>query len=36
MYDRMLLEILYDRRIRAGMTRTDIRGIIPDIVSGLR
>jgi hypothetical protein len=35
-YDRMLLEILYDPRILPGMTRRDIRDVIPKIVPGLR
>jgi hypothetical protein len=35
-YDRTLLKILYDSRIRPGMTRTDIRGIVPKIIPELR
>ena len=35
-YDQYLLNILYDPRIRAGMTREEVRALLPDILPGVR
>ena len=34
-HDELLLRILYDRRLRPGMTQADVRPILPAIVAGL-
>jgi hypothetical protein len=34
-YDRALLTLLYDPRIRPGMTKTDVRRILPRLIKDL-
>ncbi len=35
-YDQYILNILYDRRIRAGMTREEVRALLPEIMPDVR
>ena len=35
-YDQYLLNILYDRRIRPGMTRAEVRTVLPEILPSVR
>ena len=35
-YDQYLLNILYDRRIRPGMTRAEVRAVLPEILPSVR
>lgn len=35
-YDQYLLNILYDPRIRPGMTVTDVRGVLPEVLAEVR
>jgi hypothetical protein len=35
-YDQYLLNILYDPRIIAGMTRDEVNAILPDVLSSTR
>jgi hypothetical protein len=35
-YDQYLLNILYDRRIRAGMTRAEVRALLPEVLPAVR
>jgi hypothetical protein len=35
-YDQYLLNILYDRRIRPGMTRTDVEALLPQVLPDVR
>jgi hypothetical protein len=34
-YDRMMLQILYDRTIRSGMNRSEVKALLPQIIKGL-
>ena len=36
LYDQYLLNILYDRRIRAGMTRTEVEALLPQVLPDIR
>jgi hypothetical protein len=36
LYDQYLLNILYDRRIRAGMTRAEVEALIPEVLPEVR
>lgn len=36
LYDQYLLNILYDRRIRAGMTRTEVEALLPEVLPDVR
>jgi hypothetical protein len=35
-YDQYLLNILYDPRVRAGMTKAEVNGLLPDVLSEVR
>lgn len=35
-YDQFLLNVLYDPRVRPGMTREDVRGILPSVLPDVR
>ena len=35
-YDQYILNILYDPRVRPGMTRQEIEVLLPDILPGIR
>jgi hypothetical protein len=35
-YDQYLLNILYDTRIRPGMTRADVQALLPEVLPGVR
>ena len=35
-YDQLLLNVLYDERIRAGMTREDVRALLPKVLERAR
>ena len=35
-YDQYLLNILYDPRINAGMTREEVDAVLPDVLSSAR
>jgi len=35
-YDQYLLNILYDPRIHAGMTKEEVSGLLPEVLSGVR
>ncbi|HEX7720678.1 MAG TPA: DUF2927 domain-containing protein, partial [Pyrinomonadaceae bacterium] len=34
-YDRAMLQMLYDPKIRAGMSRLDVQMLLPQIIQGL-
>jgi hypothetical protein len=34
-YDRAMLQMLYDPKIRAGMSRFDVQMLLPQIIQGL-
>jgi hypothetical protein len=34
-YDRAMLQMLYDPKIRAGMNRLDVQMLLPQIIQGL-
>ena len=36
LYDQYLLNILYDRRIRPGMTRTEVEALLPEVLPQVR
>jgi len=36
LYDQYLLNILYDRRIRAGMTRAEVEALLPEVLPDVR
>jgi hypothetical protein len=36
LYDQYLLNILYDRRIKAGMTRSEVRELLPQVLPEVR
>jgi DUF2927 family protein len=36
LYDQYLLNILYDPRIRAGMTRAEVRALLPQVLPTVR
>jgi hypothetical protein len=35
-YDQYLLNLLYDPRIKAGMTVQDVKAILPDVLADVR
>jgi hypothetical protein len=35
-YDQYLLNILYDPRIKAGMTVEDVKAVLPDVLADVR
>jgi hypothetical protein len=35
-YDQYLLNLLYDPRIKAGMTVQDVRAVLPDVLADVR
>jgi hypothetical protein len=35
-FDQYILNILYDPRIRPGMTRREVEAVVPDILSSVR
>jgi hypothetical protein len=35
-YDQYLLNILYDPRVRPGMTKQEVNGLLPDLLSTAR
>ena len=35
-YDQYLLNILYDPRVRPGMTRKEVRAVLPQVLPSLR